>query len=504
MEHDWLSFISGPKIASHGKNNNRFNPLRRVSETTALTNEAQADAPSDLNDSQRPRERQRPWEMLLDLAADGDAEALDRALDQMTTGEQALALSRMSDEQQAQILTILSAVDAAEVISHLGETQAAGMIESLLASDAAAIVAELDSDRQADLLGDLDDELAEAILSKLPSAEAIIARQLVAYDDDTAGGLMKSEFLRFDDQLTAAELINTIGANVDNYRDLDVQYAYLCNSEGRLTGVLPMRDLLFARRIQPVHELMITNPLSVQATLPLERLIEMFDTHHFLGVPVVDAEQCLIGVVHREAVDYEASRRMETDYLKSQGIVSEELRTMPLWDRARRRLSWLSINVVLNVGAASVIAGFQDTLEQVIALAVFLPIISDMSGCSGNQAVAVSMRELSLGLVRPNELARVWLKELGVGLINGLALGLLVAVVATFWNGNPFLGLVVGFALFANTIIAVSIGGTVPLVMKRFGVDPAVASGPLLTTVTDMCGFFLVLGIATMMISKLV
>ena len=192
------------------------------------------------------------------------------------------------------------------------------------------------------------------------------------------------------------------------------------------------------------------------------------------------------------------------DYLKTQGIIDEELRTMPLFKRSRRRLAWLSINVVLNLFAAGVIAFYQETLAQVIALAVFLPIISDMSGCSGNQAVAVSMRELSLGLVNAKEVMRVWLKEVGVGLINGLALGLFIAVLAWLWKGNPWLGIVVGFAMMLNTIIAVSLGGTLPLIMRRFGLDPALASGPILTTVTDMCGFFLVLSCASMLLERLI
>jgi magnesium transporter len=158
----------------------------------------------------------------------------------------------------------------------------------------------------------------------------------------------------------------------------------------------------------------------------------------------------------------------------------------------------------LNVIAASVIAFYQDTLAQVIALAVFLPIISDMSGCSGNQAVAVSMRELAMGLVRPNEVFRVWIKEILVGAINGLALGTLIATVAWLWKGNPYLGLVVGAAMALNTMIAVSIGGTIPLVMKRMKMDPALASGPILTTVTDMCGFFLILSMAAALLPKLI
>jgi magnesium transporter len=167
---------------------------------------------------------------------------------------------------------------------------------------------------------------------------------------------------------------------------------------------------------------------------------------------------------------------------------------MPLVDRSRRRLSWLSINIV----AASVIAMFQDTLAVVFALAVFLPIVSDVSGCPANQAVAVSKRELTLGIVQPRDVLRVWWQDVSVGLINGAALGTLLAVPAFPWQGNAILGLVVGLALAINTVVAVSIGGTVPLLLKHFKVDPAVASGPVLTPVTDMCGFFLVLGIATL------
>ena len=177
---------------------------------------------------------------------------------------------------------------------------------------------------------------------------------------------------------------------------------------------------------------------------------------------------------------------------------------MPTGLRARRRLAWLSVNIGLNVLAASIISSYEETLAAVIALAIFLPMVSDMSGCSGNQAVAVSLRELSLGVTRPADLFRVWRKEAAVGLINGLALGLLIGLVAWLWKGNAWIGLVVGLALAVNTLVAVSVGGLVPLVLKSRGVDPAVASGPMLTTITDMCGFFLVLSIATALMPQLV
>ncbi|MBT8333090.1 MAG: magnesium transporter, partial [Deltaproteobacteria bacterium] len=191
-------------------------------------------------------------------------------------------------------------------------------------------------------------------------------------------------------------------------------------------------------------------------------------------------------------------------FLRLSGIIGgEEFRTMPLAIRSSRRLSWLSINIVLNIMAASVIALYQDTLAAAITLAVFLPMVSDMSGCSGNQAVAVSMRELSLRLVKPKEIIWVLLKEAKVGIINGIVLGLLLGTVAYLWQGNIWLGVVVGGALAANTLVSVTLGGALPLILKRVKMDPALVSSPLLTTVTDMCGFFFVLSFAAAVLPKL-
>lgn len=447
----------------------------------------------------------RPWESLSE-AVDGGAGEVVATLSAMSPSDQSLALSRLSEVDRVQVIETLQSEDAAELIAFLPEVQAAEVMAELSPDTAAAIMHEMPSDEQADVLGDLAPADANAILEALPKTEADAARELSAYDDDVAGGMMVREMLQFAPEMTVAEVIEHLNEHADTYSDFDVRYAYVCQRDThRLLGVLPMQNLLFVKRNVTLAELMINDPLSVSAETPLDELVDFFDAHAFLGVPVVDEAGVLQGVLHREAVQYQETRTAENDYLKSQGIVGgEELRTMPLWLRAKRRLSWLSINILLNIGAAFVIASFQDTLQAVIALAVFLPIISDMSGCSGNQAVAVSMRELSLGLVRPNEMLRVWFKEASVGLINGLVLGLLVAAVALAYGGNLYLGLVVGLALFANTLVAVSIGGIVPLLLKRFNFDPAVASGPLLTTVTDMCGFFLVLGLATLMLDQLV
>ncbi len=443
-------------------------------------------------------------EELAELVEAGSAEDLEEFIETHAPSEMAYAMSCLTEEQQEHVLTKLPAEEAADLVESLPDAQVVGLIEHLEPTDAAAILTELPSDECADVLGDLEASSADAILEAMDPEDADAARELTRYEDDVAGGLMVTELLRYRDYQTVEDVVEDMRSRAELYHDYDVQYAYVCDRDGRLTGVLRLRDLLLSSAAKPLADIMIREPLSVRDDTGLDELADFFDGHHFLGVPVVDDRGALLGVVRQSAVDEAREAQRDDEFLKTQGLVSEEIRSMPLLRRSRRRLAWLSVNILLNVAAASVIAAFQDTLSAVIALAVFLPIISDMSGCSGSQAVAVSLRELALGLVRPNEVFRVWMKEVSVGLLNGLALGLLIGAVAFLWKGNPYLGVVVGTALGLNTIVAVSIGGLVPLLLKRWGVDPALASGPILTTITDMCGFLLVLGLATLMLERLV
>jgi magnesium transporter len=445
----------------------------------------------------------RPWEELRELVDQQDPERVEAFLEGLPAGEAARAVGRLTEEDQEHLLTVLGPEDAADLIEEIPDAQAADMVERLPADAAAAIVQEMSSAQRADLVGDLAPAEAEAILANMEPEQAEVLRSLVSYADDTAGGIMVTEFLSFPETHTVDDVIRELRENADRYAEYDVQYVFVTDANECLTGVLRLRDLLLARRNTPIAAIMLKGPLAIGVQSTLDTLRDFFDTHAFFGVPIVDADGRLVGLVRRAAVEEALGQRAESDFRRSQGIIREELRSMPALTRSRRRLGWLSINIVLNVIAASVIAFYQETLAQVIALAVFLPIISDMSGCTGNQAVAVSMRELALGVVKPFELWYVWIKEISVGIINGLVLGLMIATVATLWKGNPYLGIVVGIAMAGNTMVAVSLGGLLPLALKRAGVDPALASGPILTTITDMCGFFFVLGLATVLLQHL-
>ncbi|MGA9572776.1 MAG: magnesium transporter [Lysobacterales bacterium] len=443
------------------------------------------------------------WEVLRDHLAQDDSTGLNEYLSALSGEETLRALMRLELEEQQQILARLTPESAADVFEFIPDESAGDLLGELNPRVAASIVSEMSSDEQADVLSELDADDLEEILRHMDDEDVIEARQLMAYDEDVAGGLMMKEYFSFPQMYRASSVLRDLAGREEEYELNHVLYIYITGRRGELLGVARIRDIIVAPPDARLAD--ILHPaVSVKDKTKLDELEDFFDENNISAVPVVDDNNRMLGVVRRRAVYDAVAERADADHLKSQGIVGgEELRSMPTAIRSRRRLSWLSVNIVLNLIAASVIAQFQDVLSAMIILAVFLPIVSDMSGCSGNQAVAVSMRELSLGVIRTSDLFYVWRKEVVVGIINGLALGILISAIAWVWQGNGWLGLVVGSALALNTVLAVSIGGTVPIVLKALKVDPAVASGPILTTVTDMCGFFLLLGSASLMLPLL-
>jgi magnesium transporter len=294
------------------------------------------------------------------------------------------------------------------------------------------------------------------------------------------------------------DVLSDLRARAKEYGHYQVQYAYVTSEQGALIGVVRLRDLLFHSDHQTLGAIALPEPVAARVDAGVDELRGFFERCHFLAAPVVDAEGRLLGVVTRADVEEAAVDRAEQKFLRFSGIVlGEEFRTMPLAARVGGRLAWLAMTLLLSFVAASVVGLFQDTLSELIALAVFLPVISGMSGNAGNQAIAVSMRELALGLVQPQETGWVLLKEAGVGAINGIALGLALSLAAFLWKGDPRLGLLVGSAQALSVLAAACLGGVIPLLLKRFGFDPALASAPILTTITDATGFFLTLGMAT-------
>jgi magnesium transporter len=248
---------------------------------------------------------------------------------------------------------------------------------------------------------------------------------------------------------------------------------------------------------------MIADPLNVRVDATLDEVNQFFDRYGFVGVPVTLEGGQLVGVVRRGDAEEATGERAERALMRFGGIIGgEEFRSMRLSLRAFRRLVWLTINLGLTLLAASVILRFEATVESVLALAFFIPVIANMSGCSGNQAVAVSIRELAAGLIEPRDFMRVLGKELQAAVIIGVLMGGALGVAAYLLEGNLYLAVAVGSALLVNIVFALLIGGVIPLVVRKAGGDPALAAPLLVTTVADFTGFLLILSLAAWFLSR--
>ena len=438
---------------------------------------------------------------ILDAGESGNVQDF---LNSLSPSDAAGIVSQLDKRRRERLFRTLSSDSAVDLIQHLPLEQVTQIARNLDPVRAASILERWPHDRCADVLERIPTRDARAILKKMNRKKAEQTKRLMAYPGHSAGGLMTSEFLAYPQSWTVGRIVDDLRRNRNRYAGYNVQYVYTIGKQKRLAGVLRLRDLLLTPRKTRLKDIMVKSILFARTDDRLETIAPLFHERQFMGLPVLDLRGRMVGVVGREDVAEALGDSANKSFLKMSGILGgEESRSMPLPRRLIQRLSWLSLNIMLNIMAASVIALYQETLSAAVVLAVFLPIISDMSGCSGFQAVAVSVRELTLGLVRTGEFIRVLSKEVLMGLVNGLVLGVLIGAVALAWKGNPYLGLVVGSALALNTLLSVCLGGVLPLFIRRLGMDPALASGPILTTVTDMCGFFFVLAFASALLPRI-
>jgi magnesium transporter len=445
-----------------------------------------------------------PWEEIRDLIDSGERDAVVAFMQLLSPSDVPYTISYLDERQRVRLLQMLPPEDAADLFDHLTDEFAADLIEDLPPETAAAIVDEMESDDQADIIAELDDADAHAILEKMDPEEAAVVRRLVQYPAESAGGLMVTEYLVFTDGQAVTDVIADLRANREKYADYDVQYVYVTNNHQRLAGVVRLRDILLGRGVK-LTDLMIRDPAWVPATAMLEDLEYFFEHHTFNAAPVVDATGVLLGVVRREDVVEAVGERADRSMLRASGIITgEELRSMPLGSRALRRLAFLIPNILLTFVSISIIAMYESVIAQVTALAIFLPLVANTSGATGNQSVAVSIRELALGLVRPRDIGRLIAREAPLGVINGVVIGLLLMLLAYAVRPEvAWLGAVVGLAFALNSVLAICVGGALPLVLRRFRMDPAMVAGPVTQTVADMTSFFLVLFLAQHMLPAL-
>jgi len=448
-----------------------------------------------------------PWEQLEGIIDRRDGSGLVSFFKALPPEETAYTISHLDRDRRSRMFALLASANAdfgADLLEHFDDSHTADMMEVLPPQVAAKLVDEMDSDEQADVLGEVEEDAAAAILDKMDPTEAEDVRGRLEYDDDTAGGLMITEYLAYPAEQDVKAVRHDLRQHADRYNEFEVRYLYGVDEEGRLVGVCPMRSLVMAQPGQPLRNTLITTPITVNVHTPLSELEDLFDRVDLMAVPVLDEAGKLTGIVRRAAVQEAISESAKEDLAKFGGIIrGEELRSMGLKSRAARRLAFLLPILLLLMVSATIIALFEQTVERVPILAAFLPVVAGLCGSGGGQAVAVSMREISLGLIKPSDFFLVLGKELAVALVSGLLLGLVLFFLAWGWRGDPWLAMVIGGAIPVVMIVAKAVGGTVPLVLRAIGLDPAMASVPVVTTIVDLSSFLTVLVLATLAMTRL-
>ena len=388
-----------------------------------------------------------------------------------------------------------------EVILELPPHVQVQLLESMRVSRLSGILEEMFSDDVVDLLGQISDERLEAILAQLPQGEARDIQYLLKYEEDTAGGIMQTEVISVREDLTIGETIERLRGMEDRMQADGFFYVYATDANGRLRGVLRVRDILFSQPERKVRDIMIREVRAVSVHADQEEIARLFRDYDFFVLPVVDDFQRLRGLVTSDDVMDVMEEEATEDMQRMIGLSGEESTATPWGESVRKRLPWLYVNLLTAFLAGSVVAMFEGTISQYAVLAVFLPIIAGQGGNAGTQVLTIVVRSLALGEVPDNGRGAVITKELLVGILNGLAIGIVVGVIAWMWQQNIALGVVVFAAMVLNMVAAGFAGVVIPFGLRALRIDPALASAIMLTTVTDVVGFFLFLGFAALALS---
>jgi magnesium transporter len=389
---------------------------------------------------------------------------------------------------------------AMETISEMGPEPGAQLLTGRSAEDIAKLLHELPSDDAAALIDYLPEELSREVLELMRRRESGQVESLLEYGEQTAGRIMNPAVFALNEDLTVGEAITALQSS----RDVEmVFYLYVVDVRRHLVGVTSLRRLLLVSPETPLKRIMTPDVISVRVDTDQEEVARQVASYNLLAVPVVDEENKLAGVVTVDDVIDVIKDEATEDLLRLAGVSGDERIATPAGEAIRKRLPWLGVNLVTAFVAASVVALFEGTIEQVTALAVFMPIVAGMGGNAATQTLTVIVRGLALGELSWVNARKALAKEALIGTGNGLALGVVAAAVAWATKSDPILGLLLGMAMVCNMFVAATAGTLVPLGLKALKVDPALASSVFITTFTDVVGFASFLGLATVFLKYL-
>ncbi len=408
-------------------------------------------------------------------------------------------LSTLEPEDQAEIVTRMEPDELAWVFEQMDGGEAAEMGHHLDVEALAHVLDEMEPDNAADLLGEMEPADATAVLEQMDEAKTVAP--LLAYPEDTAGGIMNLPPPSLRRYMTIAEAFQFIK---NNYHDANqVFYLYVLDRNDRLIGVVNLRALILAEPTQTIDEIMIHDVISARINMDQEEVAQLFSRYDLLALPVVDAEDRFVGIITvDDVVDVMEEEATEDIYHLAQlGADAEVFGSIK--NSIRSRLPWLYVNMITAFIASAVVAYFENTIATVAVLAVFMPIVAGQGGNAGNQTMTIMVRSLALGDIDVSEAWKALRHEFLIGILNGLFLGISVGTVAWLWQGNIMLGIILAVSMLGNHIIAAIAGVLVPTTLRRLNVDPALASSIFVTTATDVMGFALLLGLASFFIAWL-
>ncbi len=434
-------------------------------------------------------------ERVRQLLEAGDAAKLHQYLEAFHPSDIADVIESLDDEQRASVLAVLSDEVASATLAEMEEEEHP---EELLVADperVAELVRELSADDAADIIGDLPSAAQQEVLAQLPLTDAAELRDLLAYDEETAGGVMTTDVVSVAESASVNEAIEEIRRQAAEGEDF--YSVFVVDRDGRLLGTVSLQDLVLSQPTRRINEVIEPVLTAVPVSMDQEEVARVMSRYNLVSIPVVDPAQRLIGrITFDDVLDIVEAETTE-DILRFSGSSAEEYLAGGVGQAIKNRLPWLALALLTTSVAAVVIYLFRSVVEQAVILAAIMPVIAALGGNAGTQALAVTVRRLALDPDRHGTW-RVVGKELAVGLVNGAVIGSLAAIIGYLIpEGSVYLGFVVMFAMWGNLIVAGFAGAFVPVLLEKLGADPAVASSVFFTALTDIFGFFFLLGLAS-------
>jgi magnesium transporter len=436
------------------------------------------------------------------LLASGVTNRAERLLSKMPPADVAPLLSDLTREEVGTVIELLFRQRrAALVLRELPPEMLPEIFEAVNDQRIADVLARLEIDDLIELVEWVPEDRREEVLARLPVHRRDELMKAELYPEDSAGRVMTPNFMALDQKMTAQEAIDSIRALGDSNES--VLYLYVVDDQRSLQGVVPIRRLVAAPPDRPVGELMIRDPAFVRAEADQEEVAALVRRYDLLGIPVVDVDHRMLGVITVDDVIDVITEEATEDMYHLAGLSEEDRVFSPALTSIQKRLPWMLLNLGTCFLAAWVVGLFERTLQEVVALAVFMPVVAGMAGNGGTQALTVITRGIALGELEFSTGMRAAGKELAVGLTIGIATGIASAAIAYLWQDSPILGLALFLAMVVSMAISGLMGAAVPLALKAMRQDPALGSGVLVTTFTDVFAFFSFLGIATLLLDRM-